>query len=348
MNVLNPCHLLVPAIPEEVSRPLWSVMIPTYNCANYLRETLASVLAQDPGPDLMQIEVIDDHSTKDDPKSVVEELGRGRVGFYQQPENIGYIRNFETCLLRSRGHLVHLLHGDDYVRDGFYQKIQQAFASAPEIGYAFCRHIYMDEQGHWQSISPLEQSGSGIIKKWLEKIAAGQRLATPSVVVRREVYEQLGGFDRRFTCAGEDWEMWVRIATRYPVWFETEPLAAYRVQRKGSLTSNAKRAGVASDMRLATEIVELYLHEYIATSLAKKTTKMARQMYASWAVEAMEGIPLLKEPRFFYWQVIEVFRCSCSWKTLQLVILVIWKRVNFLWSSTFEKLFIRIQRDLAK
>lgn len=45
-------------------------MIPTYNCARYLRETLASVLAQDPGRDNMHIEVIDDRSTKDDPEAV--------------------------------------------------------------------------------------------------------------------------------------------------------------------------------------------------------------------------------------------------------------------------------------
>ena len=70
-------------------RPLWSVMIPTYNCAGYLRETLASVLAQDPGPEAMQIEVVDDASTRDDPEAVVREFGGSRVGFFRQPENVG-------------------------------------------------------------------------------------------------------------------------------------------------------------------------------------------------------------------------------------------------------------------
>src|SRR5207253_10172288 len=47
-------------VPEGDERPRWSVMIPAYECAGYLVETLESVLAQDPGPDRMQIEVVDD------------------------------------------------------------------------------------------------------------------------------------------------------------------------------------------------------------------------------------------------------------------------------------------------
>src|SRR4051794_38490682 len=134
-------------------RPVWSVMIPTHNCARYLGETLESVLRQDPGPTLMQIEVVDDHSTADDPELVVKELGKGRVRFYRQPQNVGQLANFHACIDRSRGKLVHLLHGDDCVRDGFYRKLQRAFENNSTIGAAFCRHIYMDEGSCWQSIS---------------------------------------------------------------------------------------------------------------------------------------------------------------------------------------------------
>ena len=141
------------------------VMIPTYNCAPYLRETLKRVLTLAPGPESMQIEVIDDHSI-DDPASVVAELGGDRVHFYQQPENVGHIDNFATCLRRSRGKIIHLLHGDDYVLPGFYEKMTKAFLQNPDIGAAFCRHIFMDNHGHWQSISKLEQRESGILKNW--------------------------------------------------------------------------------------------------------------------------------------------------------------------------------------
>src|SRR5947207_15605375 len=89
-------------VPEEEKRPLWSVMIPSYNCARYLRHALKSVLAQDPGPEKMQIEVVDDCSTDEDIAALVLEIGQGRVGIYRQEANIGSLRNFETCLNRSK------------------------------------------------------------------------------------------------------------------------------------------------------------------------------------------------------------------------------------------------------
>jgi glycosyltransferase involved in cell wall biosynthesis len=321
MSEKHPYCGIIPPVPDGTCRPLWSVMIPTYNCASYLRETLASVLAQDPGSEVMQIEVIDDYSTKDAPAAVVEELGRGRVSFYRQKENVGYIRNFDTCLERSHGKLIHILHGDDYVREGFYRKLQQAFEQNQEIGAAFCRSLYIDEQGHWQSISPLERSENGILSNWLEQIATGQRITTPSIVVRRDVYEKLGGFDRRFSCAGEDWEMWVRIAAEYPVWFEVEPLAAYRVKRAGSLTGDSVRTGkLVRDMRKATEIVASYLPTYLPKALADELSSKARETYAQWSIETAQQMLAAGNIRGAIAQTQEALRCSNSLRISRSVI----------------------------
>jgi hypothetical protein len=293
-------------------------MIPTYHCAGYLRHALRSVLAQDPGPDVMQIEVVDDHSTADDPEAVVEEVGAGRVGFYRRPENGGHVRTFNTCLQRARGELVHLLHGDDYVLPGFYERLRVGFAGVPDLGMAFTRHLYVEgEEGH-EVPSLLERPEPGVMEDWTRAIAAGQRLAPPSVAVRRAVYEHLGGFDRRLTCAGEDWEMWVRIAVHYPVWFEPEPLAAYRVKRPGALTDDAGRTGrLARDMRRATEIIEGYLPDHLPQAEARTLTRRARTTYAGWGLEAVEQ--MLEAGR---WgaaaaQAVESLRCSPSLRTLR-------------------------------
>ena len=95
-----PEHLDYPSIasvPEDGNRPFWSVMIPTYNCAYYLERTLKSVLEQDRGPDEMQIEVVDDCSTEDDPEAVVKEIGKERASFFRQPRNVGVTANFNIC-----------------------------------------------------------------------------------------------------------------------------------------------------------------------------------------------------------------------------------------------------------
>ncbi len=274
MNINNPYRATISPVPNDAPRPLWSVMIPTYNCANYLRETLASVLSQDPGSELMQIEVIDDCSTKDDPQAVVDELGKGRVTFYRQPENVGHTKNFETCLMRSRGKLIHLLHGDDLVRDGFYQKMQKGFETQPEIGAAFCRHIFMDENSNWQKISEIEQLKSGILNNWLEKIAIIQRIQTPSIVVRRNVYETLGSFDSRLAWS-EDWEMWVRIAANYPIWYEIEPLALYRRHSNSNTAGYQKTGENVRDIVRAINIIESYLPEDISQKISKKSKELS-------------------------------------------------------------------------
>jgi hypothetical protein len=270
---------------ESPDRPFWSVMIPTYNGEPHLADAIVSVLDQDPGPELMQIEVVDDCSTEGDTEAVTQRLGAGRVTYHRQPRNVGHTANFNTCIRRARGEVVHILHDDDHVRPGFYARLEGPLRQHPEVGAAFTRTIYADADGRWHSFSPVERPTAGVLEGWLERIASGQRTTTPAMVVRRATYETLGGFDE--TLRAEDWEMWVRIATRFPVWFEPEPLAIYRMERPNSLTGVVQgSARLAQDMLLDTDIVESYLSTYLEPERAAATILKARKMYARWAVEA--------------------------------------------------------------
>ena len=184
-------------------------MIPAYNCADHLGAAIESVLAQDPGPERMQIEVVDDCSD-DGTADVAARFGE-RVSLLRQPRNLGNVGNFNACLARARGHLIHLLHGDDAVRPGFYERLQAPLSGSAAIGAAFCRYIAIDGDGNWTGVSPLESAAAGVLDGWVETLALGQRLQPPCIAVRREAYERLGGFDDRISYS-EDWEMWTRIA----------------------------------------------------------------------------------------------------------------------------------------
>ena len=199
-------------------------------------QTLQSVLNQDLGSELMQIEVVDDCSTDADIAALVKEIGKGRISYYRQPVNLGNIRNFETCLNRSRGEIIHLLHGDDFVKPGFYQKMQSLMDENPEAGAGCSDWEYITSTGGSLWNNPMIDHQKGILTKWLERIATQQLLQTPSVVVRRSTYEALGSFYA--VSSMEDWVMWVRIAAHYSVAYLPEKLACYRVHSM-NVTSNS-------------------------------------------------------------------------------------------------------------
>jgi glycosyltransferase involved in cell wall biosynthesis len=177
----------------------------------------------------MQIEVVDDCSDTDEIERVVAEVGRGRVGYFRQEQNVGHTRNFNTCIARAKGELVHILHGDDRVRQGFYEKMEALFRQHAHMGAAYCRFITMQEDGQWIDFQDLLQQKSGILQDFWYSIAKKDFLRHSAMVVKREVYEKVGGYDERLRY-GEDWEMWVRIAASYPIGYETQPLAEYREQ----------------------------------------------------------------------------------------------------------------------
>lgn len=250
---------MITAIDGEEIRPLWSIMIPVYNCSQYLRQVLESVLAQDPGFELMQIEVIDDGSTDADVRRLVEEIGKGRVGYYRQDKNVGSLRNFETCLNRARGHWVHLLHGDDFVSPGFYDEIKLLFETFPEAGAAFTGYYHVDEYGVPLYPNPVLAKQRGYVDNWRDIISQTQCIQPPAMVVRRIVYENLGAFFG--VHYGEDWEMWVRLSYHYPVVHSPRQLANYRIHSNNITSSYFISGQNIRDIRKVIGLIQPYLPE---------------------------------------------------------------------------------------
>ncbi len=248
-------------------RPWWSVMIPAYNGAALLATTLRSVLAQDSGPEQMQIEVVDDHSTREDLRSVVEEIGQDRVQYYRQPHNVGVTANFNTCVQRSQGHWVHLLHADDLVSPGFYETLAPA-TKRSDVEAAFCRFTFIDENGRLLRAQRSEATEPGILEDWIPKIGVRSRIQAPSIVVRRRLYERIGGYDTRlFHCA--DWDMWKRVAVSGPVWYEPAILAAYRVHSKSDTSALVRSGRNMEDTRRSICLSIRYLPPESAAAISR-------------------------------------------------------------------------------
>lgn len=130
---------------------------------------------------------------------------------------------------------------------------------------------------------------------------------TPSIVVRREVYETLGGFDDRLRCS-EDWEMWVRIASRYPVWYETEPLALYRMHAN---SNTGRHIGTAEDISYTRAAIDLF-QAHLPPSRAAAIVRTARQRYALAAIRTARSLLAVRDLNAARAQLVEALRLSRS------------------------------------
>jgi glycosyltransferase involved in cell wall biosynthesis len=240
-------------VPAGTERPLWSVMIPTFNRATYLRRTLESVLAQDPGRNQMQIEVVDDCSTIDDPEPVVRAIAGDRVTITRNAENLGLMKNLNKCIERAGGHLIHILHSDDYVEPTFYSVLGDLAARYPDCAFLASRVFYVDEAEVIAGVSRRV--------KWMESptrdvaaMLSTQYFECPGVVVRRALYERCGGFIPELVYTA-DWEMWVRTVHCGGGVVHRQPLANWRrsaVHESGRLARSGEK--IRDYLRLSDQL----------------------------------------------------------------------------------------------
>lgn len=276
---------ILPLSLKDSERPLWSVMIPVYNCSEFLVHTLTSVLAENIPAEQMQIEVVDDASTDADVRALVEKIGKGRVKYHRQQDNVGSLRNFETCLNRAQGKLVHILHGDDRVMVGFYNTIHSLFRAHPEAGAAFCRYQFIDERNMLCKRAPIPaMEKPGILYNGLLRISEKQLVQYATMVVKREVYEQLGGFYG--LTYGEDWEMWVRIAKHYPIAYTPQILAEYR---KHANSISGVKFLTGAYMQDATQLFGL-IQQHVPPQHQKSVMQRARKNFALYGVSTANNL----------------------------------------------------------
>lgn len=229
-------------------------MIPTHNTGAFLRTALDSVLAQDQGPAHMDIEVVDDGSTTDDPERLVREFGDGRIRLHRNPRNLGPTATFNECLRRARGEWIHLLHGDDAVLPGFYAACDRIIAENPDVVMVIGQVIMIDESGRWLTLTgPPPSRAGGPFVDFLLHQATAQVAQFAGTAVRRDAYEAVGGFCTRFHHVA-DRDMWFRVGQYGLVWCTDRPYGLYRVHAGADTGRHVRQGTDVEEMYLSTRI----------------------------------------------------------------------------------------------
>ncbi|MGH8210517.1 MAG: glycosyltransferase family 2 protein [Steroidobacteraceae bacterium] len=202
------------------ANPLISVIIPSYNCATYLTEAVRSALEQSYSP--VEIIVVDDGST-DATSAVIGAFGE-RIRYIRQA-NGGVSRARNSGIRAARGQLIAFLDADDrWLPEKLTKQCAQLRAdSRVPLVHTNIQLLYepSGRQVH-DSRDHARYSGRCYAQSFW-----GNAIITSTVLVTVGCLEEVGLFDEK-TRYAEDYDLWIRIARRYPLAYLNESLVLYR------------------------------------------------------------------------------------------------------------------------
>ena len=190
--------------------PKVSVIIPAYNRLPMLKEAVDSVLAQDFEDG--ELIVVDDGSTD----GTAEEIKRygGRVKLLQHPVNKGVSAARNKGILDARGKYVAFLDSDDLWVKGKL-KIQVTFLEDnPHYPVCYTDEIWIRKG---KRVNPMLKHAK--YSGWIfEKCLPLCIISPSSVMIKRALFSKVGIFDEALPVC-EDYDLWLRISARFPIFF---------------------------------------------------------------------------------------------------------------------------------
>lgn len=205
--------------------PAVSVILPTYNRLPYLRQAVDSVLAQTFSD--WELIIADDGSDEQTRAYLAscEPLPRVRVILLPRLGNPGAVRN--VALREARGDYIAFLDSDDLWMPLKLELQLAALQTSTDCQWSYTDHIRINHAG--DSINSQRNPGrvlhAGHIFEHLMKLQVG--VAMPTVMVRRQLLERVGGFDEQ-QGLHEDHQMWLRLSLMSRICRLTEPLTCIR------------------------------------------------------------------------------------------------------------------------
>ncbi len=182
-----------------------SVVMPVYNQARFIMRAVESVRAQEV-PDEVEIIIVNDGSI-DETESVLRALAHDETIRCITQENAGPSSSRNRAIRESRGEWIAFLDGDDYWLPGKL-RAQLSALEKESADFAYCGVIVVDEEGRTTATYPATPNDSQ-----LSNLMWGNLISTPTVIVRRSLLDQTGLFDEMLM-TGEDWDLWLRLATQ--------------------------------------------------------------------------------------------------------------------------------------
>lgn len=227
--------------------PLVSIIIPCYNTAAYIHETLESVANQT--YQHYEIIAIDDGSS-DNTLSILREYAKSEPRLTVIAQNNTYVVKARmNAIQHAQGQYLVCLDSDDKLDQTYIEKTVNIAENDPDIAVVYS-NLYLF--GKKEEIGRLKQVTT-------EQLLLNHGMYV-SALIRKSTFDDVGGFDISLTHY-EDWELFISIAKKgKKIKFIDEPLFYYRQRKDESSICNTASEAKQSDnfMKIYTKHYEFY------------------------------------------------------------------------------------------
>ena len=198
--------------------PAVTVIIPTFNREQFLKEAVDSVLSQT--YDDFELIVVDDGST-DKTKKMLQDYGQRLTYIFQENRGVGTARN--RGIAEAKGELISFLDSDDLWKRDKLSIQTDLMKSQKGVMISFTDEIWIRKGVRVNPMKKHQKHSGRIYEKCLPLCI----ISPSSVMIRRELFDTVGLFDETLSVC-EDYDLWLRISSRYPVFFIDKKLIVKR------------------------------------------------------------------------------------------------------------------------
>jgi len=276
-----------------MKNPLVSVIIPTYNRASILNETIRGVLQQTYRE--LEIIVVDDGST-DNTNQLIEKIDDKRI-FYLYKENRGLASARNAGIKKAKGEYIAFLDSDDIWLPAKIEKQMEVFKNSRfNPGVVYCGIGYIGENAEEIRKEKLPVYRGNILLYLLgarRNVVLG---AGSTILVKRECFEKCGLLDENLPYR-IDLELLIRIAKKFTFDYTPEPLAKIRIHNK-RMSSNIDNIikgrevlfeKIYNDLKKHRRILAKYYYQTGVLYL-KKGDKIKHREYI---IKSIKSFPLI-------------------------------------------------------
>jgi glycosyltransferase involved in cell wall biosynthesis len=186
-------------------RPFVSIVTPSLNQGRFLEQTINSVLSQ--GYDRLEYIVMDGGST-DGSADIIRRYA-DRLAYWVSEPDRGQVDAINRGIQRSTGDIVAYLNADDYYLPGGFAAAVDAFAAQPSAGFVYGSGLVVDESGREIGNVPARDFDLDAL------VFGAMYMIQDAVFMSRRALVEVGPFSSDMEYVF-DWDMFIRIAKRFP------------------------------------------------------------------------------------------------------------------------------------